>query len=531
MQKLKFQLDKYKKLNMNQLITIFAGMILVLQIIAILYCNLFLTENYVDADSSKLIIRIMKMWEHKSLVIPGWKHMTTMEWDCSTLLALPLYAITKNIFLSVGIANVLFALVYIGLMFILFRDKHPLYPILTSIFILVPYSVGMLDYFNMMFFGGAQYVIKVLVPLLLITLLLEYEKDTSKIGRRVLAGIVLVLSFITTASSGLYVLLVGILPIYLTYFLYKLLKNERVSLEVVAITITNFLVSFAGIVLNNQLGAAKGNSMVLIAVQDVFQNIVSCLIGIWELLGGVSHTLDTAIVSVEGICVLVKSCFAILFVICSIVAFVRFLHKKGDLRVTLLLAMIVWNLFILFHSKTSYGSATYEYRYHLITVVPMMCLATLVLLDGWMNFAKTQKVVFAGIAAIAIIALNSISFYQIISAPDKNEEYKELVNYCDNLNVEFVYMYGDSEGSEIARLLSGYNKQYLQATDGGASVVHGYYEKYHAMPLVKENAIMVVDDPNMEKGTYFELAGYGLEYFDSVGEKNLYWIVEPKTNN
>ncbi len=529
MQKVKFQLDKYKKLNTNQVITIFAGMILVLQIIAILYCNLFFMQNYVDADSSKLLLRIMKMWEHKSLVVPGWTHMTTMEWDCSALFALPLYAMTKNIFLSFGIANLLFALIYVGVMFVLFRDKHPLYPILASIFILVPYSVGMLDYFNMMFFGGAQYVMKVLVPFILIAMLLEYEKDNSAVWKRILTGVVLLFSFITTISSGFYVLLVGILPIYATYFLYKLLKNEKVSFKVVIIAVINFFLSFAGIVLNNQLGAAKGNSMVLISVQDVFQNIVSCLIGIWEILGGVSHTVDTAIVSVAGISVLVKSCFAILFVVLSIVAFVRVIRKKGDLRISLLLAMIAWNLFILFHSKTSYGSATYEYRYHLITVVPMMCLATLILLDGWINLKQNQKVVFAGIAAIAIIALNSISFYQIISAPDKNEEYKQLVNYCNNLDVEYVYMYGDSEGSEIARLLSDCKKHYLQATDGGASVAYGYYAKYHAMPLVKEKAVMVVDDPNMEKGTYFEIAEYGFEYFDSVGEKNLYWITEPQS--
>lgn len=526
MQKGKFQ---PRKLQFEQLITIAVGVILLLQIIGIMYCNFALMTNYVDADSSKVLLRVMKMWEHKSLIVPGWTHMTTMEWDCASMLALPLYGLTGNIFTAFGIANVLFALIYVGVMFVLFSDKKPIYPILASVFVLVPYSVGMLDYFNMMFFGAAQYVIKVIVPLLIIAMLLAYENGKAT-KKRVLAGFVLALSFITAISSGLYVVLVGILPLFATYFLYKLLKREKVSLEMVGITAVDFLLSFAGILLNNKLGSAKGNSMVLIAVQDIYQNITSCLIGIWEVLGGVSYDLETSIVSVAGISILIRSTFALLFVVCGIIAFVRILQKKGDLRISLLVSLIVWNLFILFHSRTSYGCPTYEYRYHLITVVPLMLLATLALLDSFLKASKVQKVVFGTVGVVALLMLNVVSFHQVISAPDQNAEYKELVNYCDDLDAEYVYLYGDSEGSEIARILSGNNKHYLMATDGGASVVYGYYAKYHAMPIVKENAIMVVKDPNMEKGTYFEITNCGFEYFDSVGDMHFYHVIEPKTN-
>lgn len=529
MQKGKFQPNQLKKLQFEQLITIALGVILVLQIVGIMYCNFALMPNYVDADSSKVLLRVMKMWEHKSLVVPGWTHMTTMEWDCASMLALPLYGLTGNIFTAFGIANVLFALIYVGVMFVLFSDKKAIYPILASNFILVPYSVGMLDYFNMMFFGAAQYVIKVLVPLLIIAMLLAYENGKAT-KKRVLAGLVLALSFITAISSGLYVVLVGILPLFATYFLYKLLKREKASLEIVGITAVDFLLSFAGILLNNKLGSAKGNSMVLIAIQDIYQNIVSSLIGIWEVLGGVSYELETSIVSVAGISILIRSSFALLFVVCGIITCVRILKKKGDLRSSLLVSLIVWNLFILFHSRTAYGSATYEYRYHLITVIPLMLLTTLVLLDGFMKASKAQKYVFGCVGAVALLMLNAVSFHQVISAPDQNESYKQLVSYCDNLNVDYVYLYGDSEGSEITRILSGNNKHYLMATDGGASVVYGYYAEYHAMPIVKENAIMVVNDPNMEKGTYFEITNNGFEYFDSVGDMHLYWITDAKNN-
>lgn len=528
MQKVKSYFNELKKLNTEQLVTLFAGLILLLQIAAIMYCNFALMDNYVDADSSKVLLHVMKMWEHKTLLVPDWSYMTTMEWDCASIFALPLYALTKNIFLSFAIANIIFVLIYVGVMFVLFSDKRPLYPILASIFILVPYSVGMLDYFNMMFFGASQYVIKVLVPLLTIAMLLAYESG-SQIKKRVLAGFVLALSFITAISSGLYVVLVGILPLFVMYYLYKLLKSEKVSLEVVAITITDFLLCFAGIILNHKIGSAKGNSMVLILAKDIYQNIVSCLVGIWELLGGVSYEADVAITSFSSIAILIRSTFAIVFVMCGIVAIARMLRKKGDLRTSLLAVMIAWNFFVLFHSKTSYGSPTYEYRYHLFTVIPLMLLTTLVLLDGFMKATKLQKNVFAAVGIVALLSLNAVSFYQVIAAPDQNASYKQLVNYCDDLDVEYVYLYGDSEGSEITRILSGNNKHYLQATDGGASVSHGYYAKYHAMPIVKEKAVMVVEDAAMEKGTYFEILNYGFEYFDSVGDMHLYWITDAKS--
>ena len=66
------------------------------------------------------------------------------------------------------------------------------------------------------------------------------------------------------------------------------------------------------------------------------------------------------------------------------------------------------------------------------------------------------------------------------------------------------------------------------STDGGASVVYGYYAKYHAMPIVQENAVMVVKDPAMEKGAYFEILNNGFEYFDSVGDMHFYHVVAPK---
>ena len=62
-------------------------------------------------------------------------------------------------------------------------DKMFIY--LTLFLVLVPYQYGMLDYFNMLFYGGACYAIKTIVPilLLLISSLLKNQVYTTKKGK------------------------------------------------------------------------------------------------------------------------------------------------------------------------------------------------------------------------------------------------------------------------------------------------------------------------------------------------------------
>lgn len=141
--------------------------------------NLFESPIMIDYDGAKLYKHAIEMWNHKTLFIPDWKYITTMELDCSLLLALPFYALCRNIFLSFGIANILLIFTYVAVVYAIFqRTPYQKYAFLAVNLILIPYSSGMLEYFNMMFFNGAQYVLKVLIPLLFILLLTtEREKE------------------------------------------------------------------------------------------------------------------------------------------------------------------------------------------------------------------------------------------------------------------------------------------------------------------------------------------------------------------
>ena len=80
-------------------------LIVIVQVAFLSYMNLFEAPKMIDYDGAKLYKHAIEMWENKSLFIPGWKYITTMELDCSLFLALPIYAVSHNIFTSFGIAS------------------------------------------------------------------------------------------------------------------------------------------------------------------------------------------------------------------------------------------------------------------------------------------------------------------------------------------------------------------------------------------------------------------------------------------
>lgn len=97
--------------------------LVVIEIACLIFYNL--AANYVfDQDTAKLMYHTIKMWENKSLIIPDWTYMTTGEWDCSSILAMPIYGITGNIILSFAIANVLNIVVFSAIIRILLKSVN-----------------------------------------------------------------------------------------------------------------------------------------------------------------------------------------------------------------------------------------------------------------------------------------------------------------------------------------------------------------------------------------------------------------------
>lgn len=500
--------------------------LLVGQFYMIAFCNLTLIDQNLDCDNAKLFRHVMEMYSQRTLAIPEWSYTTTLEYDCGALFALPLYALTHNIYLSFGIANIVLTGIFIAVIFFLFEGKEITYPLLCANLICIPYRTGMLDYYNMMFFCGSQYIIKVMTPIILVALLVCVEN--AECSRRKKAKVIfytllyLVFFLITCISSGTYVALCGMVPIGIAYLVYKFIRWEKIPLFAWCTFIGSGACFLLGIKANRVImGGTRGDTMAFCSVYQLLANISSAFFGMFELFGGTTTESDMQILSLEGIALLGKLCFVILLLICAVIVLIRCIRKKADMRLLILLTMFFWNYFILNVANTRAGSATSEYRYHLIGMIPLICAATVILIEGIGRLQGIQqKCIYMAVCG-AILFLSTVSYKNIMTQGELNADLKELCEYSRNQDFEYVYMYEASNDSDICRAIDD-STTYLYVSGTGVVWTYDFYSCYVDAVVQPENTIVAVDYTKYLLEDTFTIGNYTLEKFETVGNRNLY---------
>ena len=503
--------------------------LLIIQVFLIVLSNLVLIEQYLDCDNAKLLKHIILMWQEKTIGIPQWTYTTTLEWDCTTLFALPLYGLTKNIYLACTVSNLAFVLILIRVIFFIFKDCEPLYPLLCANLICIPYRVGMLDYYNMLFFAGAQYIVKILIPLLLIGILL-FAEQKKHLGRNrsfwLYSSFYLVLLAVSSASSGVYVAACGLVPILAVYLGYKFLKWERVSFPIFVLIGLSVLNVLMGMKVNERLmGGTRAESMVFCSVQQMLVNVSSCFFGLFELMGGNTAEPGVAVLSLDGIIMLSKCCLTVVLLVCGITAFIKCIKKQGDLRLILLLSVFIWNYFVLNITYVRAGSTTYEYRYHLMGMIPLICVAVVVILKWFRTLRMVQQKWMFVCAFSVLFIFCSLVFWELFARGEQNASLKELVSYMEDIEVDTVFMYDGGYDADICRLLDE-DHLYLYVGDDGFTWVHDYYSKYVDTQMQTENAIVAVLDEEYDMGDSFEIGGHSMVRYDTVGGRSLYYFAD-----
>lgn len=268
-----------------------------------------------DCDAAKLYGNVMEIWRAKKLVLPGWSYLTTMELDCATLLLLPLYALCGDILLAARISGTLLPFLWAAVVLALCaRLGQPRYVgCLAAVLVILPYQFGMLDYWNMLFLNGAQYLTKVMTPLLLIWLLLPPRRGRRTAADGAVLVLVLALELCAAFSSGVYLPLCGILPVAL-YFGWQWLNRRVTPGRWDALCLGGSAAACgAGLLLGRQVDAvAKGNAMVLNSTVSLPNNALQCLAGLFQLFGAMRHEEQTPVLSLQGIRQLVMTCLVVL---------------------------------------------------------------------------------------------------------------------------------------------------------------------------------------------------------------------------
>lgn len=515
---------KFTKLQFTEICLI---LLLIIEFVFIIYTNFSLIDKNLDCDNAKLMEHIIKMWEEKNPAVPNWSYKTTVEWDCTAFFALPFYGLTKNIYFSCGLSNIILAAFLICTVFYIFYKKEIVYPLIASCIICIPYSIGMLDYFNMLFFAGAQYIIKVTIPLLFIGLVINIEDKNygCRLSRLLLfffSAAFAVFLFVSSMSSGIYVTVTGILPALIIYLIYKAIRWTRIPAGNTVLFGYSIGASLLGTHINKLImGGTRGESMVLTNVYEIHSNIASSFIGMFELFGGTTENAFVEVLSVEGITMVGKVCVVITMLICGVIAVMRSVKGKSDLRTILLAAVFIWNCFILDLSCTRAGSSTYEYRYHLIGMLPLICVAAIVLAGSLHKLNNGQKTLFISAGILAVMFLVFTSYRSLISEGEKNSDLKEFVEYCDQYDVDLVYMYNESDNGDICRLISD-KKIYMCLCDDGSVWAYDFYAQFVNGNMQTENVIVAVSDENIDFSDEFIIADHRLIEFDRIGNRTIY---------
>ncbi|MBP1586517.1 MAG: hypothetical protein ILP17_12575 [Lachnospiraceae bacterium] len=488
--------------------------ILCIQIILIFWCNLQYLPKYLDGDFAKLATHIVEMAEKGALAIPGWKYTTTAEWDCVTLFALPLYCITHRLYLSLAIGNLIITLLFTAVCFLIFDDRKT--ALISANLLLIPYEFGILSYCNMLFYGGSQYSIKVLVPLLLIGVSLKLAalaRDGKKPGPALIAAsaVLLFLILTTTASSGIYGCMCGIFPIVAAYMIWHYVSRKRISGIWLLLALAGIILAGAGILINRKvMGGTRADSLSFVTFQEYCDGYISrALAGFFSVFGASTVNGNVYITSAYGVFLFLRILF-VLLLIYAIAASVKITAASmiktdssakagsaGDqtvLRDVMLLASFFWNLLIILVADVRAGSPTFEYRYYLIGTVPALFLLAERLSALHYKTAADRRTVTAAVYVLLLMAMLLGCYRNIVTLWDRegdvHREYRELTGYCEENGIDTLYIYDRSHETDICRLLSS-GTMYVDVLPNGYTWVNDYYASYEG-PLETSECYVAV---------------------------------------
>lgn len=455
------------------------------QILFLAYMNLVESPKMIDYDGAKLYMHALEMCRNGSFFLPDWKYITTMELDCSLLLAVPFYALTHNIFLSFGLGNLVMVCSFAGIIYGIFRHTpHRSHALAAVILVLTPYAYGMLEYFNMMFFNGAQYTIKVMLPLLCILLLTVPAGRRRRIGNLLLLAAYFLLLFLTSLSSGFYVMFCGILPLLLYTgfdFLYhrEIRKYNRYHLALAVLSLAAFL---TGSLAGKMSGIiARGNILFLTKPENWQLNFNAVFLGLFQALDTIP-TQDIAAVSVDGVLYLLRMLLLFLLLIACAGQMCVLLRPEETVSARPLLALLLpWNLIILLFIDTRYspGNLTMEYRYYLIALIPLMVLLPMQIAQWARSTNRLFRSCLFALTAVCLLLLASGSDRRILENRESSLYANDICNYIDGLeqDVESVFFIPDEKTPEICRLLDP-TRTYCGYNAGDGLVVYDYYQSY-----------------------------------------------------
>lgn len=334
------------------------------------------------------------------------------------------------------------------------------------------------------------------------------------------------LFFLSTVSSGIYVAICGVFPVLATYIGYKFFKWERIPLSIVFLVLSSAVLMVSGWWINMILmGGAHGNTMTFCSIYQLHASVSSCFFAMFELFGGTTESFEVRILSVEGIALVAKCCLVIGMLVSGCCNIIKCAKREGSLRVLMLMSIFLWNMLVLILSFPRGGSSTYEYRYHLIGMLPLMCASCALFVEGIYKLKKEQQICLHAVGIVLVLFLCSVSYKELYSRGEQNSDLKEFCAYVKNLGAEHIYLFNASNDADICRVIDD-ETSYICLLDSGVTWAYDYYRDFVDAPMQTYNVVVAVYDMEYQFDDTFEIGGHLLQKFDSVANRSLYRFIE-----
>lgn len=502
--------------------------LLIAQVSFLIVTTFSLGNHAIDGDTGRLYQHMEAIWESGTLFVPGWIYPTTMELDCSLLLALPFYGITKDAVIAFACSCVVIIFLWIGVASCLvgrinrYCSLHIPAPLVCTL-ILIPYSTANLYYWNMMFLNGAQYAFKVMIPLLLICLLLEPNPKAPSRGSIFLLALYLAGLYLTSLSSGIYVAALGIAPVLVAFFILWLYQKIFLT--------PYFLKCTAGSVITVLLGLSSahlmkiqitGGQMRFNSFQTLAENTANCIVGFFRLFGAVTRE-TTSVLRLSGFAQLLCWILSLALLLCLTQTIHRIWHNKSPPPkkiCELLLALpALWNFFFLVILNTSYGDPYFEVRYHLIGSIPLFFLLA-VQFQKFHDAASERMQVVLRVAVplflMALLLLCDRRAYNVYWNTDGtvgiNQKEQTLCSMIQPLDVTDVFVLQSNTTAEICNSLDKahtYKLAWLQGDRCFLQTFDGHTSGIDAHPESNLSALVLTPDYDLaELPAYLQTATY-----------------------
>ncbi|MDO5560286.1 MAG: hypothetical protein Q4F95_11885 [Oscillospiraceae bacterium] len=432
---------------------------LLLQFVTAAILNFTRSQAFLDFDSALALRHAVEMWKDKSIAFANFAPVSSFEIDCPAFFAAPLYILTSSIGFSYGISHTFFLAVFCAVVFDVCKNSGLKfsYGCLANILILTPYTLGQLDYFNMLFISAGQYEFRAITMFLLIDLLL-IKNFKKKRSLAVLAAFTFFLG-LTTLSVGSYMLVMVVVPLCAYAIASAIFDKKSVKLCQIFLLAGSCIFCIIIIWGRKHFFGVSGRTQYLCTYQNLFDNIINCITGVFAFLGAAVKQSHIKVGSLNSIAALAKLVFFSVVFIFQIVVIRRFKLLKTSPVVRICCIFSAVHLFVLSVTDTRYGSAVFESRYHILWILENFVCAVYCI-SVYMNSLKSDENgkklrVMICLSTTAAILISNITGY--ININKYNTQYTDrsmqILETAKENDVSAIILYGDDAFGRNAHII------------------------------------------------------------------------------